>query len=83
MIGSKHYANLKYREVKGRRMAYIDEGDGDAIRISSTVSRHRLIVWRNCHAGLEGMGRLVACDLIAWAARTSSTRRWGRTAIAS
>jgi hypothetical protein len=26
-IGTKPYAELKYREVKGRRMAYIDEGE--------------------------------------------------------
>jgi len=31
MIGTKPYAKLKYREVKGRQMAYIDEGEGDAI----------------------------------------------------
>ena len=35
MIGSKPYATLKYREVNGARMAYVDEGDGDAI-----VSQH-------------------------------------------
>jgi hypothetical protein len=29
MIGTKPYAKLKYREVKGRQMAYIDEGEGD------------------------------------------------------
>ena len=27
MIGTKPYAKLKYREVKGRQMAYIDEGE--------------------------------------------------------
>jgi len=31
MIGNKPYAVLKYREVNCGRMAYIDEGDGDAI----------------------------------------------------
>jgi len=63
MIGAKPYAELKYREVKGRRMAYIDEGGGDAI-----VFQHgqpaSSYVWRNVMRHLEGMGRLVACDII-------------------
>ena len=63
MIGSKSYAELKYREVNGRRMAYIDEGEGDAI-----VFQHgqptSSYVWRNVMPHLEGMGRLIACDLI-------------------
>jgi len=63
MIGPKPYATLKYRDIKGSRMAYIDEGDGDAI-----VFQHgqptSSYVWRNVMPYLEGMGRLVACDLI-------------------
>jgi len=63
MIGSKPYGELKYREVKGRRMAYIDEGGGDAI-----VFQHgqptSSYVWRNVMPHLQGMGRLIACDLI-------------------
>ncbi len=54
---------FKYREVNCSRMAYIDEGDGDAI-----VFQHgqptSSYVWRNIMPHLEGMGRLVACDLI-------------------
>ncbi|HVP00226.1 MAG TPA: haloalkane dehalogenase [Bryobacteraceae bacterium] len=63
MITSKPYAELKRREVKGVRMAYIDEGKGDAI-----VFQHgqpaSSYVWRNVMPHLEGMGRLVACDLV-------------------
>ena len=63
MIGSKPYAELKYREAKDRRMAYIDEGQGDAI-----VFQHgqpaSSYVWRNVMPHLEGLGRLIACDLI-------------------
>ena len=63
MIETNPYAKLKYREVKGRSMAYIDEGAGDAI-----VFQHgqptSSYVWRNVMPHLEGMGRLVACDLI-------------------
>lgn len=63
MIGRKPYTDLKYREVKGSGMAYIDEGKGDTI-----VFQHgqpaSSYVWRNVMPHLEGMGRLVACDLI-------------------
>ena len=63
MIASKPYAQLKYCEVNGSRMAYIDEGEGDAI-----VFQHgqptSSYVWRNVMPHLEGMGRLVSCDLI-------------------
>ncbi|HUO32202.1 MAG TPA: haloalkane dehalogenase [Bryobacteraceae bacterium] len=63
MITSKPYAELKRREVKGVRMAYIDEGKGNAI-----VFQHgqpaSSYVWRNVMPHLEGMGRLVACDLV-------------------
>jgi haloalkane dehalogenase len=63
MIGSKPYAEFKYREVKGSRMAYIDEGKGDAIvfQHGQPVSSY---LWRNVMPHLEGMGRLIACDLI-------------------
>ena len=63
MIGSTPYALLKYREILGRQMAYIDEGEGDPI-----VFQHgqpaSSYVWRNVMPHLQGMGRLVACDMI-------------------
>jgi haloalkane dehalogenase len=63
MIGTKPYAELTNCEVNGRRMAYIDEGAGGAI-----VFQHgqptSSYVWRNVMPHLEGMGRLIACDLI-------------------
>ena len=31
MAGAKPYGQLHYREVNGNRMAYVDDGDGDAI----------------------------------------------------
>ena len=62
-------------------MAYVDEGEGGAI-----VFQHgqptSSYVWRNVMPHLDGMGRLVACDLIGMA-RTSSTHHLGRTVIAS
>ena len=63
MIASKHYAELKRREVKGKRMAYIDEGKGDAIVFQHGQPASSYL-WRNVMPHLEGMGRLVACDLI-------------------
>ena len=67
MTGSKPYAQLKYREIQRSRMAYIDEGQGDAI-----VFQHgqptSSYVWRNIIPHLEGMGRLIACDLIGMGA---------------
>lgn len=63
MIGSKPYAKLKYLNIRGSRMAYIDKGAGDAI-----VFQHgqptSSYVWRNVMPHLDGMGRLVACDFI-------------------
>jgi haloalkane dehalogenase len=31
MFGVKPYGQLQYRDVNGKQMAYVDEGDGDAI----------------------------------------------------
>ena len=63
MAGGKPYAKLNYREVNGSRLAYIDEGNGEAI-----VFQHgqpaSSYVWRNVMPHLEGLGRLIACDLI-------------------
>lgn len=63
MIAAKPYAKLQFREIKGHRMAYIDVGEGDAV-----VFQHgqptSSYVWRNIMPHLEGLGRLVACDLI-------------------
>ncbi len=63
MIGTKPYGELKHCQINGKRMAYIDEGQGDAI-----VFQHgqptSCYVWRNVMPHLQGMGRLIACDLI-------------------
>jgi haloalkane dehalogenase len=31
MVGATPYGQLQYRSVNGKRMAYVDEGQGDAI----------------------------------------------------
>ena len=63
MIGIKPYSQLKYIEVKGKRMAYIDEGDGGAI-VFQHGNPTSSFVWRNVMPHLEELGRLIVCDLI-------------------
>jgi haloalkane dehalogenase len=63
MIQAKPYAALRFRDVNGKRMAYIDEGDGDAI-VFQHGNPTSSYLWRNVLPHLEGLGRLVACDLI-------------------
>jgi haloalkane dehalogenase len=62
-IGALPFASKKYLQVKGRRMAYIDEGEGDAI-VFQHGNPTSSYLWRNVMPHLRGMGRLVACDLI-------------------
>ena len=63
MSGVKPYGQLQYREINGARMAYVDEGDGDAI-VFQHGNPTSSYLWRNVMPHLEGLGRLVACDLI-------------------
>ncbi|MBU9610620.1 haloalkane dehalogenase [Burkholderia multivorans] len=67
MSSTERYGDLKYREIHGIRMAYVDEGEGDTI-----VFQHgqptSSYVWRNVMPHLQDMGRLVACDLIGMGA---------------
>jgi len=63
MIQAKPYAALRFRDVKGKQMAYIDEGVGDAI-VFQHGNPTSSYLWRNVLPHLEGLGRLVACDLI-------------------
>ena len=62
-ISSEPYGQLKYQEIAGRRMAYIDEGQGDAI-VFQHGNPTSSYLWRNVMPHLAGLGRLVACDLI-------------------
>ena len=60
---TKSYATKKFATVKGRRMAYIDEGQGDAI-VFQHGNPTSSYLWRNVMPHCEGLGRLIACDLI-------------------
>ena len=63
MVAAKPYGQLRYREVNGNRMAYVDEGDGDAI-VFAHGNPTSSYLWRNVMPHLEGLGRLVAADMI-------------------
>ena len=63
VIGAAPYGHLQYREVNGQQMAYVDEGDGEAI-VFAHGNPTSSYLWRNVMPHLEGLGRLVACDLI-------------------
>ena len=63
MPEAKPYGQLQYRQINGKRMAYIDEGHGDAI-VFQHGNPTSSYLWRNVMPHLEGLGRLVACDLI-------------------
>jgi haloalkane dehalogenase len=63
MTGVKPYARLRFQDIHGRRMAYIDEGEGDAV-VFAHGNPTSSYLWRNVMPHLEGLGRLVACDMI-------------------
>jgi haloalkane dehalogenase len=60
---SKPFASKKFLSIKGRRMAYIDEGLGDAI-VFQHGNPTSSYLWRNVMPHCQGLGRLIACDLI-------------------
>ena len=57
------FGETKFLTIKGRRMAYIDEGEGPAIVFlhGSPTSSY---LWRNVMSACRGLGRLVACDML-------------------
>jgi haloalkane dehalogenase len=63
MIKTSPFAALKHRTIAGKTMAYIDEGEGDAI-VFQHGNPTSSYLWRNVMPHLEGLGRLIACDLI-------------------
>jgi haloalkane dehalogenase len=62
-LSAKPYAQKKFATVRGRRMAYIDEGQGEAI-VFQHGNPTSSYLWRNVMPHCEGLGRLIACDLI-------------------
>jgi len=67
VAGAEPYGTLQYREIKGSRMAYIDEGEGDAI-VFAHGNPTSSYLWRNVMPHVDGLGRLVAADMIGMGA---------------
>src|SRR4029077_20228716 len=57
------FAEKKLMEIKGHRMAYIDEGEGDAV-VFQHGNPTSSYLWRNVMPACRGLGRLIACDMI-------------------
>ena len=71
--GQERYPK-RFAEVLGKRMRYVDVGDGAPIVFPCTAIPTSSYLWRNVMPHLAGMGRCVAPDLVGMATRTSSTR---------
>lgn len=59
------FAEKKYMEIDGHRMAYIDEGEGQTIVFvhGNPTSSY---LWRNVMRKCQGLGRLIACDFLGF-----------------
>jgi haloalkane dehalogenase len=62
-ISAKPYRQKTFATVNGRRMAYVEYGSGDAI-VFQHGNPTSAYLWRNIMPYCEGLGRLIACDLI-------------------
>jgi haloalkane dehalogenase len=62
-FGVKPYGEKKTAVVRGRRMAYVEQGTGTPI-VFQHGNPTSSYLWRNIMPHLEGLGRLIACDLI-------------------
>jgi haloalkane dehalogenase len=62
-ISDQYPYEKKYKEIFGKRMAYMEQGEGDPIVFlhGNPTSSY---LWRNIMPHLEGKGRLIAPDLI-------------------
>ncbi len=57
------FAEKKFIEIEGHRMAYIDEGEGAPI-VFAHGNPTSSYLWRNVMPVCRGLGRLIACDMI-------------------
>src|SRR5438128_11519785 len=57
------FAAKKFLEIKGRRMAYIDEGEGAPI-VFAHGNPTSSYLWRNLMPACRRLGRLIGCDMI-------------------
>ena len=56
-------ADKKYKEILGKKMAYIEHGEGDPI-VFLHGNPASSFLWRNITPHLQGMGRIIVPDLI-------------------
>lgn len=64
-IREQPFAQKKFLDVNGHRMAYIDEGEGAPI-VFQHGSPTSSYLWRNVMPACNGLGRLIACDLMGF-----------------
>ena len=57
------FAEKKFIQIEGRKMAYIDEGEGAPI-VFQHGNPTSSYLWRKVMPACVGLGRLIACDLI-------------------
>ena len=63
-LSAEPFGKVQTMAVHGRRMAYIDEGEGEAV-VFQHGNPTSSYLWRNVMPYCQGLGRrLVACDLI-------------------
>ena len=62
-VSDRPYGRKRYAQVNGSRMAYVESGEGDAI-VFQHGNPTSSYLWRNIMPHCEGLGRLIACDLI-------------------
>jgi haloalkane dehalogenase len=62
-ISVEKFGKQKFTEVNRKRMAYIDEGAGNAI-VFQHGNPTSSYLWRNVMPHCAGLGRLIACDMI-------------------
>ncbi len=63
MISTDPLYERKFASVNGKRMAYVDEGEGEPI-VFQHGNPTSSYLWRNIMPHCAGLGRLIACDLI-------------------
>ena len=62
-LSAKPFGTKSFALINGRRMAYVEHGAGDAI-VFQHGNPTSSYLWRNIMPYCEGLGRLIACDLI-------------------
>ena len=62
-VSDQPFAAKKFLDLDGRKIAYIDEGEGPAI-VFQHGNPTSSYLWRNVMPHLKGQGRLIAADLM-------------------